>query len=102
MQVTVSVDEAAVLAPAAARARRVRSWRRLRALQRLGSGDQPRAVAGALGCRLASIDNGAAAWRADGLAGVQEPSRPGKPRALDDRAERLLDEWLARAPHARG
>jgi transposase len=102
MQVTVSVDEAAVLAQAAARERRVRSWRRLRAIQLLGSGDQPRAVAGALGCSLASIYNWAAAWRADGLAGLQEPSRPGQPRALDDRAERLLDEWLASDPQTRG
>lgn len=102
MQVTVSVDDEAVLVQAAARERRVRCWRRLRAIQLLGSGEQPKAVARALGCSLASVYNWAAAWRADGLAGLQEPSRPGKPRALDDRAEQLLDEWLASDPQARG
>ena len=102
MQVTISGEEAAVLAQATARERHVRPWRRLRAIQLLGSGEPPKAVAGALGCSLASIYNWAAAWRADGLAGVQEPPRPGKRRSLDDRAERLLDEWLASDPQVRG
>ena len=102
MQVTISGEEAPVLAQAAARERRVRSWRRLRAIQLLGSGEQPKAVAGALGCSLASIYNWAAAWRAEGLAGLQEPPRPGKPRSLDQRAEQLLEEWLASDPQERG
>jgi transposase len=102
LQVTVSVDAAAVLAQAAAREQRVRSWRRLRAIQLLGSGEQPRAVAGALGCSLASIYNGAAAWRAEGLPGLQEPPRPGKTRSLDQRAEQLLEEWLASDPQSKG
>ncbi len=102
MQVMVSGEEEAVLAQAAARERRVRSWRRLRAIQLLGSGEHPRVVAEALGCSLASIDNWAAAWRAAGLAGLQEPPRPGKPRSLDERAEPLLDEWLASDPPAKG
>lgn len=102
MQVTISGEEAAVLAQAAARERRVRSWRRLRAIQLLGRGEPPKAVATVLGCSLASIYNWAAAWRADGLAGLQEQPRPGKRRSLDERAERLLDEWLASDPQARG
>ena len=102
MQVTISGEEAAVLAQAAARERCVRSWRRLRAIQLLGRGTSPRTVADLLGCSLASIYNWAAAWRTDGLAGLLEPSRPGKTRALDDRAERLLDERLASDPQARG
>jgi transposase len=102
MQVTISGEEDTVLAQAAARERRVRSWRRLRAIQLLGRGEPPTAVATVLGCSLASVYNWAAAWRAEGLAGLLEPPRPGKARALDDRAEQLLDEWLASDPQAKG
>jgi transposase len=102
MQVLVSVEEAAVLAQAAARERRVRRWRRLRAIQVLGSGASPTRVATMLACSLARVYNWAAAWRAAGLAGVQDLPRPGKARALDQRAEQWLDEWLASAPQGRG
>jgi transposase len=100
--VTVSVEEAAVLAQATARERRVRPWRRLRAIQVLGRGEPPKAVARLLGGSLASIYTWAAAWRAAGLAGLQEPPRPGKARAVDDHAEHLVDALLGSDPQAKG
>jgi transposase len=102
MQLMISGAEETVLAQAAARERRVRPWRRLRAIQLLGRGEPPKAVATVLGCSLASVYNWAATWRARGLAGLQEPVRAGKARSLDERAERLVDEWLASDPQARG
>ena len=102
MQVMVSGEEEAVLAQAAARERRVRRWRRLRAIQLLGRGEPPKTVATMLACSLASVYNWAAAWRAEGLAGLQDPPRPGKPRALDQQAEQLLEAWLASDPQGRG
>lgn len=102
MQVTISGEEETVLAQAAARERRVRSWRRVRAIQLLGRGEPPTTVTTVLGCSLASVYNWAAAGRAEGLVGVLEPPRPGKARALDDRAEQVLEERLASDPQARG
>jgi transposase len=102
MPVLVSSEEAAVLAQAAAHERRVRPWRRLQAIQLLGSGEPPTRVAKVLACSLASVYNWAAAWRAAGLAGVQDPPRPSKTRSLDQRGEQWLDEWLASDPQARG
>jgi transposase len=102
MQVMISGEEAAVLAQAAARERRVRPWRRLRAIQLLADGKPPTVVAELLSCSLASVYNWAAAWRARGLVGLREVPRAGKPRALDETAEQLLEERLASDPQSRG
>jgi transposase len=102
MRVMVSGDEAAALQEAATRERRVRHWRRLRALQLLAGGEQPTVVAELLSCSLASVYNWAAAWRARGLAGLREVPRAGKTRVLDETAEQLLEERLASDPQSRG
>ncbi len=102
MKVMVSVEDEAALSEAAARERRVRPWRRLRTIQLLARGEPPTAVAEMLSCSLASVDTWAAAWRARGLAGLGEVPRPGKPRALAQTAEHLLEERLASDPQRRG
>jgi transposase len=102
MKVMVSGDDEALLRQAATRERRVRPWRRLRAIQLLAGGKQPTVVAELLSCSLASVYNWAAAWRTEGLAGLLEPSRPGKTRSLDQQAEQVLEERLASDPQERG
>jgi transposase len=102
MKVMVSGDEEAALREATTRERRVRPWRRLRAIQVLAGGEHPTAVAELLSCSLASVYNWAAAWRARGLAGLRELPRAGKTRALDATAEQLLEERLASDPQGRG
>lgn len=45
----------------------VRQWRRLRAVQLLGEGQRPEAVAQVLGCSRASVYSWAKTWRGSGL-----------------------------------
>jgi transposase len=102
MRVMVSGDEEALLRQATTRERRVRPWRRLRAIQLLAGGEHPTTVATMLSCSLASVYSWAAAWQARGLEGLRELPRAGKTRALDEPAEHLLEERLASDPQGRG
>src|SRR5205823_3497970 len=90
------------LATALGQERRVRVWRRLRAVQLLDAGEHPQAIARLLGCSLASVYNWAAAWRAEHLAGLAEGQHTGRVRRLDTAAEALLEARLASDPQAHG
>jgi len=70
MDLELSPSQRADLEAAAAGERRVRVWRRYRAVLLLADGDAPAAVATVLGCSLSSIYGWAGAWRRDGLAGL--------------------------------
>lgn len=102
MEVRLSDEERAAVAAARARERRVRTWRRYRALELLDEGQAPAAVAAALGCCPASVYNWAAAWRGAGLAGLAEGAHPGMPRRLDGAAEARLEALLVGDPQAAG
>ena len=95
--------ERAQLAEAASGEKRVRNWRRMRAIELLAEGRRPEAVAAALGCARASVYAWAKAWREMGLSGLQEGPRSGRKRSLERRAELLLEELLAEGnPQSRG
>ena len=102
MALALTEDERAALAAAEAGERRVRRWKRCRAIRLLADGQAPAAVAVAVGCSERSVWYWRAAWRRSGLSGLAEPPRGGRARALDARAERLLEGLLAGDPLARG
>ncbi len=70
MRLQLTGGERQALEGAAAHERRVRQWRKYRAMLRLADGEQPETVAAALGCARSRVFAWAAAWRQRGLAGV--------------------------------
>jgi transposase len=91
---TLDPRERAELAGAASKEKRVRNWRRLRAVELLAEGRRPETVASMLGCARSSVYAWAKAWREKGLAGLREAPRSGRERSLDGRAELLLEGLL--------
>ena len=103
MGVALDPKERAQLAEAASKQKRVRNWRRVRAIELLAEGRSPEAVARALGCARSSVYAWAKAWRERGLSGLQEEPRSGRKRSLEGRAELLLEELLKEGnPQSRG
>jgi transposase len=94
MGLMLNPRERAQLAEATSKEKRVRNWRRIRAIELLAEGRRPEAVAAALGCARSSVYAWAKAWREMGLSGLQEGSRSGRKRSLERRAELLLVELL--------
>ena len=102
MPLSLSASERAALERAAAGEKRVRAWRRYRAVL-LAAADGPEAAARALGCARSSVYAWLAAWRRDGLGGVVErPRGGGRPARLAGGGTALLASLLARDPQARG
>src|SRR4051794_37075848 len=103
MGLTLEPKERAELAEAASKEKRVRNWRRMRAIKLLAEGRKPEAVAETLGCARSSVYAWAKAWREVGLWGLREEPRSGRKRSLEGRAELLLKELLEEAnPQSRG
>ncbi len=102
MEITLNETERVALGTAVAREKRVRHWRRLRAIQLLAEHVPPATVARVLGCSLASVYNWASAWQADRLNGLRERPRPGQSRRLDSAAEHRLSTLLDTDPQSRG
>lgn len=102
MEIALGPRERADLEAAAAAERRVRAWRRCRAVLLLAEGQRPEAVAAALGCSRASVYGWAAAWRRAGLAGLRGRPHGGGVERLDERAGPLLEDLLGQDPQARG
>lgn len=102
MEITLSADERAALVVAAGAERRVRVWRRYRAVLLLGDGQPASAVATALGCSLSSVYGWAAAWRCHGMAGVQGHPHGGGRVPLATRAGVVLEMLLAADPQEHG
>ncbi len=94
MGLLLNPRERAQLAEAASKQKRVRTWRRMRAIELLAEGRSPEAVAEALGCARSSVYAWAKAWREMGLSGLREGPRPGRKRSLEGRADLLLGELL--------
>lgn len=100
--IEVSAAERVEVGERARGERRVRHWRRYRAVELLAAGQVPTAVAAALGCALSSVYNWAAAWRRAGADGLAEGPHGGRPRALGEAAEACLARLLAASPQAHG
>lgn len=90
------------LEAAMAAERRVRRWKRYRAILLRGEGLSVPAVARSLGCSQASIYAWSAAWRQQGVAGLAEGPHRGGPVKLGPAAEAMLTELLASDPQAHG
>jgi transposase len=103
MGLVLNPREQAELAQAASKQKRVRNWRRMRAIELLAEGRKPEAVAEVLGCARSSVYAWAKAWQETGLSGLQEGPRSGRKRSLEGRAELLLEELLKEGdPQRRG
>jgi transposase len=101
MDITLGPQERATLETAAAGERRVRVWRRYRAVLLLGAGGTPATIAALLNCSRASVYAWAAAWQREGLAGLHGRHGGGVER-LEVRAGPLLEEMVAADPQACG
>ena len=102
MPVTLTEAQRLELEAAAVAERRVRRWRRYRAILLRGEGLTVPAVATALGCSQASVYAWTAAWRAQGVAGLAEGDHGGGQVKLDRAGEEALTELLATDPQSRG
>lgn len=102
MLVQVTDQERTVLETAAAAEPRVRRWRRYQAVLLLATGQPPAAVAQSLHCSRASVYAWAAAWRQEGVGGLQEGAHGGGWRKLDAAGEVLVQELLAIDPQSHG
>ena len=102
MDIVLTETERQSLEQAATAERRVRVWRRYRAVLLLGEGQPPEVVARLLDCSRASVYGWAATWRQRGLAGLAGQPPGGGVARLDERAGPLLEELLAADPQARG
>jgi transposase len=102
MPLTLTDDDRTTLTTAAASERRVRRWKRYRAMLLRGEGVSVPVVARTLGCSQASIYAWTAAWRQDGVAGLEEGAHRGGPVKLGPAAEAWLVDLLATDPHTHG
>lgn len=102
MERRLTASQRTELEAAAAGERRVRVWRRYRAVLLLDDEQPPALVASTLGCSLSSVYGWAAAWRRDGLAGVQGRAHGGGLVPLAARAGTVLETLLAEDPQTRG
>ena len=102
MPVMLTTVQRAELEAAAAAEKRVRHWKRYRAVLLRGEGIPVRAVAGILRCSEASVYGWTARWRRGGVVGLGEGDHGGGRVKLDEAAEERLDGLLASDPHAHG
>ena len=103
MGLTLEPKERVKLAEATSEEKRVRNWRRMRAIELLAEGRRPQAVAAALGCARSSVYAWAKVWREMGLSGLREGPHSGRKRSLERRAESLLEVLLEEGdPQRRG
>jgi transposase len=82
--------------------RRVRVWRRYRAVLLLDEGRSATEVAQTLGCSPSSVYGWAATWRDRGVAGLRGRPHGGGLARLEERAGPLLETLLGQDPQARG
>lgn len=101
MRITLTEQERAALEGAAQGERRVRDWRRYRALVLLATRDAED-VAADLGCSRASVYRWAGLYRSRGLDGLVERRRAGRPARLAGAGETALAGLLRADPQAHG
>src|SRR5260221_8261961 len=98
----VTAEQRKELSTALGATRRVREWRRYRAVLLAGEGGTAPEIAETLQVSEASIYNWLAAWRDKGLAGLREGVHPGLAPRLDAAGLVWLDALLRRDPQAYG
>jgi transposase len=101
MRSTLTEQEREALEGAAQGKRRVRDWRRYRALVLLTTRDAED-VAADLGCSRASVYRWAGLYRSRGLDGLVERRREGRPVRLAGDGEAALTALLVEDPQERG
>lgn len=77
-----------------------RQIRRARSLLLADAGQPDAAIAHAVGCCVATVENLRRRWRRDGLAALADRPRPGTARTLDGAAEAVLVATACSAPPA--
>jgi transposase len=102
MSLHLTASQRADLEAAAATERRVRRWKRYRALLLRGEGMPVAAVAHTLECSEASVYAWTAAWRQHGVAGLAEGDHGGGKVKLGATEEALLTEVLGHDPQQHG
>lgn len=102
MSVPLTDQERAALEAAAAAERRVRRWKRYRAVLLRAEGMTVAAAAAALRCSQASVYGWTARWRRAGVAGLREGDHGGGQVKLDRTGEALLAERFGSDPQQRG
>jgi transposase len=101
VRIELTDDQREELVEAAEGERRVRDWRRYRAILLLATRDVED-VAADLGCSRASVYRWAGLYRSRGLAGLAERRRDGRPARLAGAGEAALTALLAADPQERG
>jgi transposase len=101
MRITLTEPDREALERAGQGQRRVRDWRRYRALVLLATRDAED-VAADLGCSRASVYRWAELYRSRGLDGLVERRRDGRPARLAGAGEAALTALLAEDPQERG
>lgn len=102
MKIILTESQRTVLEAAAAAEKRVRSWKRYRAVLLRGAGMTVASVAHTLECSQASVYAWTAAWRTQGVGGLCEGAHRGRTRRLDAGGEAALVGVLGEDPQARG
>jgi putative transposase len=102
MPVMLTAVQRADLEAAAAAEKRVRRWKRYRAVLLRAEGIPVRTVAGTLRCSEASVYSWTARWRRDGVAGLREGDHGGGRVKLDAAAAERLEGLLASDPQTHG
>jgi transposase len=102
MPVLLSEAQRAELEAAAAAEKRVRRWKRYRAMLLRAEGMSVAAVAAALRCSQASVYAWTAAWRRNGVEGLREGDHGGGQAKLGVSGEAVLAGLLASDPQTRG
>jgi|SRR5215204_1044041 len=102
MPVMLTAVQRADLEAAAAGEKRVRRWKRSRAVLLRAEGMTVQVVASALQCSEASVYGWTARWRRDGVVGLREGDHGGGRVKLDEAAEKRLAGLLASDPQAHG
>lgn len=102
MQLELTDAERAALEQAARGERRVRGWRRYRAVL-LAADQGPVRAAEVVGCAVSSVYAWIAQWRTDGIAGlVERPRGGGRPLRLIGAGTALLTALVEQDPQSRG
>jgi len=103
MLLVLTDDDRVALTTALAREKRVRQWRRYRAVLLVAEGKPPEETAQAVGSSRASVYNWVAAWRRGGVAALADALRPvANTRRLDGNGEQVVNDLLASDPQAHG
>ncbi len=102
MEMRLTPRQRTELAAAAATEKRVRGWKRYRAVLLLAEGQAPTAVAHSLECSRASVYAWAARWRTQGVVGLREGHHGGGKAKLGAAGEAVLTGLLREEPQAHG